>query len=243
MKYLKFLAKTIKAAFSRLAAAPQPFPFIWLGIYLTFVTLDIIFVDTLLSTSIKYLGIILNLFFVHRLYKKDHLLALALSFTLLADTILIWLNAKPLGVYAFVFAQFFHTARLAKTTPKFFQHYLIGAFVVFSLALIAGLQPIYAISLIYGATLLTNLFLSIKWLKTGKNFSAAACSALGFFLFLACDSLVASEYVLSAIPTRLGLSFFVWLFYYPSQVLISNSSTKPLSHRRKTLKPENRTFS
>ena len=221
-----------KSALRRLTQAPQPFPLIWLAIYLSFLTLDIIFIDTFLSTSIKYFGIALNLFFVHQFYKKDPLLALALAFTLLADTILIWLNAKPLGVYAFVFAQFFHTARLAKTTPKFFQHYLIGAFIVFSFATFAGLQPIYAIALIYGATLLTNLLLSVKWYRSSPKIPAAACAALGFLLFLFCDILVASEFMLSAIPTRLGLSFFVWLFYYPSQVLISNSSTTPI--RKKT---------
>lgn len=61
-----------------------------------------------------------------------------------------------------------------------------------------------------------------------REIVASTCAFIGFILFLCCDLNVMCSYfsvtgVLSSSLTRY-FNFFAWVFYYPSQVLISNSS-------------------
>jgi hypothetical protein len=202
---------------------PQWFT-IWCTIYLSFILLDIFFPNFPGSTLLKYSGIFLCLVYAWKKYPKDHLLHLALLLTLLSDTILMWVHAEILGVYTFIFAQFFHTSRLAKTSQHFLLLYFFIVFLIFCFGLIQGIDPIYVTSFIYATGLITNLILSHQWYKKSPNNPPARAAAYGFLLFLACDISVATSY-LTIGPVHTVVSFLVWIFYYPSQILISNSST------------------
>ena len=62
----------------------------------------------------------------------------------------------------------------------------------------------------------------------------------GFIAFLCCDICVALRFLAldGALPATIipTVAFLVWVFYYPSQVLIANSSTQEPSERRKIAK-------
>jgi hypothetical protein len=136
----------------------------------------------------------------------------------------MWVRADILGVYTFIFAQFFHTSRLAKTSPRFLLIYFFMVFLIFCFGIIQGIDPIYVTSFIYATGLITNLILSHKWYKMSPDNLHARAAAYGFLLFVACDISVATSY-LTIGPIHVIVSFLVWIFYYPSQILISNSST------------------
>ena len=208
---------------------------IWITIYASFLFFDIFSPGFIGSTLIKYIGIFLCLIYAYQKFRTDTLLILALLFTLLADTILIWTPFYVPGVYAFVFAQFFHMARFTKTHPKTLAGFFLLVFIVFISGVIQGIPPIYVIAFIYATTLLLNVALAISWYHHDRDNFRARCACLGFILFLACDTSVALQYlaldhvIMSAIILPV-VSYVIWLFYYPSQVLISNSSN---------LKPKN----
>jgi hypothetical protein len=197
---------------------------VWCAIYFSFILLDIFFPNFTGSTILKYTGIVLCLIYALKKSPKDHLLHLALLFTLLSDTILMWGHAEIIGVYVFIFAQFFHTSRLAKTAPRFIIIYFLIVFLIFCFGLIQEINPIYVTAFIYATGLITNIALSHKWYKKSPNNLHARAAAYGFFLFLACDLTVAISY-LTAGPIHVVVAFLVWIFYYPSQIFISNSST------------------
>lgn len=202
---------------------------VWISIYASFLFLDIFIPDFIGSSVIKYLGIFLCLIYTYHKFRHDYLLILALLFTLLADTVLVWTSYQIAGVFCFCFAQFFHMTRLTKAQPSFFIVYFLSVFLVFIFAITRGIDPIYAVSLIYAASLLTNLWLSHEWHRSEPKNFRSICAHYGFVLFILCDVCVATEHlILDGLLPSLALpivSVVIWFFYYPSQVLISNSST------------------
>jgi len=201
---------------------------IWIAIYASFLFLDILAPGFLGATLIKYAGLFLCLVYAYQKFRTDTLLILALLLTLLADTILVWTPWQVPGVYCFVFAQFFHIARFTLAQPKSLIVFFIIVLLAFLAAITQGIPPIYAIAFIYASALLLNVFLSISWYRRDKHNFHARCATYGFLLFLACDLSVALQYLAinNVLPTIIlpVVSYLVWLFYYPSQVLISNSS-------------------
>lgn len=187
-------------------------------------------------TILKYVGIVLCYLYAHKKFPKDYILQIALAFTLLADTILTIDQVSVFGVLAFCFAQYFHIARFAKIKPKVFIGWSL--FLVFFLAFgwLNQIKDMYILAFIYGSSLFCNITLTHRWWKKTKNnkkssdreIVASSCAFWGFILFLICDLNVATSYlsVTGFIPIVIAryANFFAWLFYYPSQVLISNSS-------------------
>ena len=199
-------------------------------------------------TLLKYIGIMLSFVYARKKFPKDHILHIALGFTLLADTILTFDSVSKFGVLAFCFAQYFHIARFAKIKPEAF---IIWTFFVFSLLILGWYNKIpdmYVLAFIYFLSLLANIILTHRWwlhTKNNKNSTdreiVASTSAMyGFVLFACCDTNVALSYlsVTGVLPLFIAryANFFAWLFYYPSQVLISNSSTKTIGPKRNTEK-------
>ncbi|MBR3323313.1 hypothetical protein IKG16_00270 [Candidatus Saccharibacteria bacterium] len=201
----------------------------WVAIYSSFLILDIIINGSLPVTIIKYLGIVLCLVYACKKWPKDYLLQIAFGFTLLADTILVFDHTATLGVFVFCIAQFFHLARLNSFhfNPKAFIVYLIIIGLVVIFGLFEHLDPRYPLAGVYLCTLIYNVIESIIWNKSEKS-TPALCALIGFSLFLCCDINVGISYFSSI--GDLPISFFApanylaWAFYYPSQVLISNSS-------------------
>ena len=85
----------------------------------------------------------------------------------------------------------------------------------------------YALGAIYGYGLLSNLYLAGRWYFARRSIPST-CAFYGFILFVCCDLCVAISYLsgTGALPAFLQIfaNYFAWVFYYPSQVLISNSS-------------------
>lgn len=187
------------------------------------------------SALLKYAGIFLCIIYAYKKYHDDNKLIIALFLTLLADTILVWTNYYAIGVFVFCFAQYMHFLRQTKLSKK-----TIGIFTaIISLLTIysalRGYEIIYALSALYGGLLISNVTMaSRRYRKNLKDFKAH-CGWYGFIAFLACDICVATRYlmlhgVISANILPL-IAFLVWVFYYPSQVLLANSSTHKESTR------------
>ena len=201
---------------------------VWTIIYLSFLTIDIIDPSSPIASVIKYFGILLVVVYAHKTARADNLLLLALLFTFLADTILVWTNYFVPGIFVFCFAHFFHIARFTKSSPKLLITFYLIITSIFCFALIQGLPPVYAIAIVYALSLATNVVLSSNWHKSNPKNPQALLAAIGFLLFFFCDLFVGIQYLSSQhiVPANLyGLAtFLVWAFYYPSQILISNSS-------------------
>ncbi|MBP5512478.1 hypothetical protein J6X90_03770 [Candidatus Saccharibacteria bacterium] len=187
-------------------------------------------------TILKYIGIVLSFIYAKKKFPKDYILQIALAFTLLADTILTFDQISKLGVLAFCIAQYFHIARFAKIKPKYFVMWTLFLFLLLISGRILKIESMFVLAFIYALSLSMNIILTRQWWKRVKNKKqatdrevvASTCAMAGFILFALCDTNVALSYlsVTGAIPLFIAryANFFAWLFYYPSQVLISNSS-------------------
>ncbi len=182
-------------------------------------------------TILKYIGVVLNLVYARIKFPKDYLLQIALLFTLLADTILTINSVDTVGVLVFCFAQYFHLSRFASMRPSLFLvwNFFIVLFLIFGQ--INGIKDIYILAGIYLFSIISNFILSYRWTHHASSLReviASHCALFGFFLFISCDFHVAISYlsVINVLPAFLvtPANFLAWFFYYPSQVLIANSS-------------------
>lgn len=214
---------------------------IWVGIYLGFLTLDIFYPDFWIASSIlKYVGIFLCVVYAHHKFPKDYMLQLALLFTLLADTILVWTPHAIAGVYVFSFAQFLHLMRLTKLPRRALSIFAAMISFFFAITIACGLTPIYAIATLYGIELICNLVMAISNYRENRDDYHARCAFYGFAAFICCDACVALRFLaINGAISTVGLpiiALLVWVFYYPSQVLIANSSSYKPSKRQKFAK-------
>ena len=203
---------------------------IWIFIFAGFVALDAFFPNFFGVTFLKLLGIGLCLVYVVQKHYTDHLLQLAFCATFIADLLLAVNNTSLFGVFTFAMAQFFHFSRLKGLSRKWFV--LIGSsiIIIFIFVTMLGRYSIILMGAIYAFFLISNILLAREWYKKarGQKKNPAFCAFAGFILFACCDLCVAGSFFsgLHALPfifKRL-FDFFAWFFYYPSQVLISNSS-------------------
>lgn len=212
---------------------------VWIFIYIGFLTLDIFFPNYWGSALLKYTGIFLCVVYAYKKYRNDTKLILALFLTLLADTVLVWTDMTVLGVFIFCFAQFMHFLRLTRLSKKH-----LGAFtLVISLLTIVsafhGDRIIYSLATLYGGLLISNLAMSASRFHEDRQNICARCAFYGFIAFICCDFCVGLRYVMldGAVPTDIlpVVAVLVWAFYYPSQVLLANSSLYKESVKRRTV--------
>ena len=200
---------------------------IWASIYFGFLIAGILVPDFFGITVLKYLGIVLNLVYAVQKFPRDHLLQTALFFTLLADTILVVDSTSIVGVFVFCLAQFFHMSRLSKIQPINLLLYLALIAILYLFSLHQHIPPIFAICFVYAGSLITNLVFAYRWHKKTPSVQSN-CAFFGFLLFLACDTCVAGSYLshIHFVPyfVYAPANYFAWFFYYPSQLLIANSS-------------------
>ena len=201
---------------------------IWILIYLSFILLDILMPHFPGTALLKYVGIFLCVIYAYQKYHSDSML-------ILADTILVWTPYEVAGVYVFCIAQLLHFLRLTNTKPEIFAAYAAAISLFFAFAIVQGLYPIYAICIVYAMLLIGNFVLSRRRYSIQKKDYRARCCYYAFIAFLCCDICVATRHLMfdGLIPMQnLELvAFLVWVFYYPSQVLMANSSTLEMSHR------------
>ena len=192
---------------------------LWSLMFIYFFTIDLLnlllgehliphfLLDT--ASLVKVCTIFTCFFYVSFFAPKDYLLRFALLFTFLADIVLLYNNISPIGITIFCLAQYFHIARYASLNPKIF---------------------ILCAVFIYANTLILNLILAHYWIKreVPEFRRAALCNFLGFTLFICCDLTVVISYFarINLLPSFLfaPANFVCWLFYFPSQILLTNSS-------------------
>ena len=205
---------------------------IWIAIYASFILLDIFFPGWFATNIIKYLGILTCVVYVCTKYPRDKMLILALIFTFIADTILVWTSYPVVGVYIFCFAQLMHLLRLTKAKIGYIFTGIAVISLILAIAVALGLEPLFAIVAVYAILLTSNLITAIIRFRKNRSSFVARCTLYGFITFICCDICVAlscaAPYKILPVAVTSVASFLVWFFYYPSQVFLANSSTKSL---------------
>lgn len=182
-------------------------------IYIVFIALDII---NVYSSFIKYLGIILCLIYVLSNNKKDYYLSS--FFTLIADLFLLMLDSYYyIGILFFIVVQYRYASIINKLNSKYTKSFSIirlsiCIFGIIVLFITNNLSLTNAFVIIYFSNLLLNAFQSIST----KNILLI----LGLFLFLGCDICVGIHNISNG---KTIADILMWIFYLPSQVLISLS--------------------
>lgn len=213
----------------------------WIVIFVSFIMLDLFFPHFYGTNLIKYIGIFLCIIYAYNKYYSDFMLIWALALTFLADTLLVWTDWILFGVYVFVFAQFIHLMRQLQANARVIAAYAIGILALLAFAIWRDIEPIYSIAAVYALMLLSNVFVAVgRYREHPKDFRAR-CGMYGFIAFACCDTCVALRFLMlndsidgHALPL---VAFLVWVFYYPSQVLIANSSLKSPSHKLAKTRP------
>ena len=182
-------------------------------LYLTFIVMDIIGID---STYIKYAGIILC--FLNALFDNKKLITAALLFTLIADYfLLVRDNDYLFGIISFLVVQCIYFVYLKKNNCK---PYFIIRILLYVITIIGSLvikAPILdMLALCYFESLLMNTISSY----TNKKLRVFS---IGLSLFIGCDICVGLFNILPHNNLYSFVSIMMWIFYLPSQVLISLS--------------------
>ena len=175
-------------------------------IYITFITLDILDRNSLF---IKYLGIIVCFLFSLR---SNKLASLALTTTLCADFFLLVLNKHyEIGLLFFIVTQLAYCFYL--NDKKYYLVRLVCfvfGFVV--LIVLDNITKLNVLVIFYFSNLLINCIESYK-LNNKTLF-------IGLLLFVCCDICVGLFNMNVPSSVYNFVSFMMWVFYLPSQVLI-----------------------
>ena len=152
----------------------------------------------------------------------------ALAFTLLADLFLLVLGRwYPVGVACFCVVQLLYLTRIAGLRPeklplRLALRGLLTAAALLAVRQLGALDGLTALSLFYFSQLVCNALESLSLGASCRGF------ALGLFLFVGCDLCVGLQNLSAWFPAAGGplvefARIGMWLFYLPSQVLISLS--------------------
>jgi hypothetical protein len=184
----------------------------------------------------------------YKVYKKDILLLqLGMFITVLADLCLVILNVYTLGIIFFCMVQITYSIRY---THKNFKATLINFFTIFLGILlvyiivnfyIVKINILLPVSLFYAVCLLTSVYKSILAYKDNLYPSPNKYAVvLGMMLFLLCDICVALSNITECLP--LGIlnlvnlsqifSFLIWIFYLPSQLMLSLSGSTKIKREK-----------
>ncbi|MFT5875718.1 MAG: hypothetical protein ACI8WT_004714 [Clostridium sp.] len=175
-------------------------------------------------------------------YRDISLLRLAMFITVIADLCLVIFDFYILGVALFSLVQIIYSVRYTtkKLNSTFFKFFIISQCIIFSYVIaslfIEVINVLLPISLFYSICLINSVIKAIKaWKNNLYPSPSKYMMVFGMILFLLCDICVA----LSAITAHFTLigyfmsSFYqitfylIWVFYIPSQLLLSLSgSTK-----------------
>lgn len=208
-----------------------PWPAIWAWIYLANIILGLVNPSSTILMFIRLSGIFLCLAYSIIKFPKDHLLHLALLATSIADIVLAINNTAEIGIFIFLIAQVIHLIRLdggkrARTPLIIFC--AIGLLALIGNLYFGGIPIIYVICGFYLAAILLNIYFSYQWFIHDQTNPRAFMSLLGFILFMCCDTCTAMSYM--SLNNMIYPFFYApanylaWIFYYPSQILVSNSS-------------------
>ena len=203
-------------------------------LYTSFLTLD--FIDTTISNYIKYASIIICL--LMSLYiairKKGEFCSVftsfGLLFTVISDYFLLLNHDNNLfiiGVFTFFVGQVFYFIMLLKRRNFSHLYFDLGIRIILTLIIIfvslgIKLDTLTTLALIYFVELFANFVSSLTLIKRDKK---VVFLSLGLFLFILCDINVALNNLrIESSTLRFVVFYLMWLFYLPSQVIISINS-------------------
>ena len=213
---------------------PYLFLAVQAALYAAFLGLDLFLPGSGWAVPLKYFSILLC--FLWSLGSAGNLdgklTSTALAFTLLADLFLLVLDRwYGVGVASFCVVQMLYLARIhrAGTRPLALRLLLragLTALLLSAGAALGALNGLTALTLIYFSQLVSNFLAGLSLGRLGRLFT------LGLLLFMGCDLCVGLNNLSSALPQAAVLTLLpfarvgMWLFYLPSQVLITLSAGK-----------------
>lgn len=209
---------------------PIPWIIVWVIIYALILIVSFIAPGHPILTIIKIGGVMLCSVYALAVFPRDRLLQLAMVVTFIADCILAKNNVSPPGLTVFFCAQLIHLYRLVQ--PQTRRRVLIFAalgMIIIGLNFILRIAPaVFLIAGFYAITLLLNIIISFHWYRHDSTNFLAICAFSGFVLFACCDLCTVFSYfsLIDILPATFYIpaNFLAWFFYYPSQILVSNSS-------------------
>jgi len=226
--------------------------FLILFLYIGFLYLDVLTKDLGNSTTlnIKYLIIIICLIISLTIGEDGHnktdltLVQIARFFTLIADYYLVILDNYTLGVFFFCLVQITYIIRHSLMENKKYRNLIflsvtliIVIFLFKKVRLTSFEEKLLFLAFIYAALLISSIYVAIRTIKSSKYpKKSALLIAIGMSLFFMCDLNVAifnlaetmsinlfkDEYI------RFYSGFLIWLFYAPSQLLLTLSGSNKI---------------
>ena len=161
------------------------------------------------------------------------LMIIAIIFTLLSDTFLMLIDSYyEVGVSFFVFVQIAYFLRIIfgyELKKKEILRSLISRIIVFFalfilLIILSMFEYLYIVTVFYFTNLIFNfidsLVQTIKRIKNNNRYLPSLFFSLGLLLFILCDISVGLSNLFDIMGTE------IWLFYLPSQVLITISGIR-----------------
>jgi len=171
----------------------------------------------------------------HGYSKEDKLLVqLARLFTLIADYFLVISSNYTMGIFFFSLVQITYIIRHSIMEDKKYKN-LMFFIVALTIALITLLnielpsfeKDLIVLALIYASLLTTSLYCAVSTISRGKYFKKSSwIIALGMVLFFMCDLNVGLYNIVGEGNVKFFLGFLIWLFYLPSQLLLTLSGFK-----------------
>lgn len=206
-------------------------------IYISFIYVDSFNIKTKASMNIlKYLSIVLC-FLITLVWSKNSinkedlkLLQMGMFFTLIADLFLVILDYHIAGVMTFSIVQMVYIRRYTEGKAYKIIKRLIEVFILISISYflinryLIKFEFLIALGLFYSICILISILKSIEASKKGiyPNLNKHMI-VWGMILFALCDLNVG----LSRIESIHNISSkLIWIFYLPSQVLLSLSGYK-----------------
>lgn len=216
-----------------------------LTLFIAFLYADIFLISNgnEVSIYIKYSTIILC-FIITLLIGKDGfnsrdtlLVQLARILTVIADYFLLIKDDFKLGILCFCAVQIIYIIRHSLMEKQVYKNavflFIASLFAIVSSKIIKISNfdgELLFIGCIYAAFLLTSVYCGVRALKSSnypKNSALLIC--IGLILFLFCDLNVALFNIVQYIgydKYTLLTVFLIWLFYFPSQLMLSLSGFK-----------------
>lgn len=223
-----------------------------LFLYIGFLYLDILTKDLGNSTTlnIKYLIIIICLIISFTIGKDGHnktdstLVQIARFFTLIADYYLVILDNYKLGVFFFCLVQITYIIRHSLMENKKYRNLMflsvtliLGIFLFKKVRLTSFEEKLLFLAFIYAALLISSIYVAIRTIKSSRYpKKSALLIAIGMSLFFMCDLNVVIFNLVEYVPfglyegenIRFYSGFLIWLFYAPSQLLLTLSGSNKL---------------
>ncbi len=209
--------------------------FLLILIYIIFLFIDLNAkeINNQVALYLKYLTIVIcfaiTLFIGEEAVntKDKRLVQGARFFTLIADFYLVILNNCELGIIAFCIVQSIYIIRHSiRCKVKMIRLLILIPIIFISVLIICGIKlqglekKLIILAVIYGLLLITSLYLALR--------TRSYLIGLGMFLFFMCDINVALYNIINRVPNsflrgEFIIGFLIWLFYLPSQLLLTLS--------------------